>query len=433
MSRACLCGALVLIGCGATTPAPSTPTTMGATTVIPTFGPRAGLTLPAPITVAPYVEPTITLTAIDAALLTKLGLARSLEAAAGASARERSTAWDAVATHAYAGGENPYATFAAARAKAWGDAASIEDARRSAQAELLSAYRGDYVALGKLVARATPAQADEAETRFATAYGPWEKELATLELGALEPLPTPIDPKKQPPRAPQAPLADPLGPADVIAQRVVIKADAGAHFQTFSVDTPDDDISALRGQKPTYDLSGFFAGGEASVNVADVSGFAVGLLLAGRYHVTTQLPDSSFVSGSSPSETVVPAEDGPTGAFVAGGGVRLSGNLLPRIGMELGLTGGFTQFLAPSLVPGCGPDPVSWDPALRGFQGDLFAGAEFYPLALLSFGVAGKVGFGHVSGEWCVPAASTTDVDAPMDVSADAFSVSAQGSIGLHF
>jgi hypothetical protein len=136
--------------------------------------------------------------------------------------------------------------------------------------------------------------------------------------------------------------------------------------------------------------------------------------------------------------TLTPPDDRSTGAFAVGLGARLGGNITERIGMTLGLTAGYLQFMPPAEIPGCGEAQSEWSPTLHGFQGELFVGAEFYPLALLSFGVSGRVGFGHVESQWCVPGGaidptSTTTPDTVLDVSADSFSVGAQGEIGLHF
>ncbi len=401
------------------------------------FGPESDFKLPEPKKPGPLVLPTLTLPGVDVPLLTKLRVAQDQEALA-ADAEGAARAWDAVAGHV--GSEatpNPFIELATARAAEWRASATTAAQRDKALAELKQAFENDKKELKKRI-ESEPNEARRVALRssFDAAYMPYVEPIVAMGLNEPErPAPPLVAPKGPPPKTP---ILDPMGTPVVWAQTALVKADFGAVAQSFSVDTNEDLISVGGlGEKPSFDLSGFYAGGHAVVNVAQESELSIGLLAFGRYHVTTSLPDMTFVSGTDPSATIAPEDAGPSGAFVVGGGARIGGNITERLGMNFGLELGYLQFLPPASVPGCGPEQLEWDPTQRGVQGELFVGGEYYPLAVLSFGLSGRIGFGHVDGEWCVNADRISDdantVDTPFDVSADSFSVGAQGEIGVHF
>lgn len=402
------------------------------------FGPGPEFTLQPVPGVPPLVTADTTLGELDLDLLTKLKAARKLDRDPTATPGAKAGAWTAVADHksVVAVQLNPFAESARARAAEWQAAASAAEARAASVETLKKTFYADRERLAKLRAAAPDdKRRDELDGIFVAAYTPYEPEIATWERIDTPQIPSKDQPKPPPPPV-VSPVLAPLSVPIVKNQYGVIKGDFGAYAQSFSVDTSDDLLSTV-GNKPTFDLSGFYAGGSALVNVTEAGGFAIGILAFGRFHVTTSLPDTTFASGAEQDAATLNAPDAaPTGAFATGVGVRLAGNVTERIGMNLGLQGGYLQFLAPDEVPACGIDRFTWDPALRGFQGELFVGWEFYPLSLLSFGVSGRVGFGHVNGEWCAPAEvleADDGHDQPVDVSSDSFSVGAQGEIGFHF
>lgn len=421
-----LAGCQATVGAGTKAPeASAAPATMPVRD--PSFGLGPSFALSAIPAVAPLEIEEAELSAESVELLAAVKKARALDRDASAPAKTKGEAWSAVAK---ALDPNPFRARAEARAKAWLDVATATEARARDVARLKAKVTEDRRALAAAIAL-TPADKGKLEDRFVAAYAPFEDEIATF--------PDETKPAKPPPpKKYRSPVFTPTGLPIVAAQRFVLKADFGLHAQSFSVDTSDDLMKTAGIEKPSFDLSGFYAGGQATVNVATQSELTIGLLAFGRYHVTTSLPETKFVSGSESQAALVTADSGNEGAFAVGGGVRLAGNVTERIGMELGVQAGYLQVLAPAVVPGCGPDEVAWDPALRGFQGDLFVGFEVYPLSIMSFGISGHVGFGHASGQWCVPGdaidpTSTTTPDQPLDVSADSFSVGAQGEIGFHF
>lgn len=427
-------------------PAPATPAAAAATaqasgTPAPAvtnakFGPAEGFELGAIPAVPPLATADVTLVDLDLELLRKLKAARKLDRDDAAEPSAKADAWSAVAAHGARAdgqpGDHPFAPAAAERAKLWTDVAEARERRAANLETLRTKFKADRASLTKMLEGADDAKRRSLEDAFVAAYVPYEEHVASVETTTSEP----AAPTKPAPAAKYvSPLFAPTALPLVQRQYVYLKGDFGAFAQSFSVDTSDE---LLGGDKrPEFDLSGFYAGGQIGVNVAETGDLAIGLLASGRYHVTTSLPTTTFESGNNGSEILAPADADRTGAFMVAGGARLAGNVTERIGMNLGLTGGYVQFLAPPEVPGCGEDEVPWDPALRGFQGEIFVGFEFYPLALLSFGVSGRVGFGHVEGQWCVPGSalsSENDTPAtPLDVSADSFSVGAQGEIGFHF
>ncbi|MBL8742974.1 MAG: hypothetical protein JNK04_17820 [Myxococcales bacterium] len=313
---------------------------------------------------------------------------------------------------------------------------AAESKRELDLARLREAFIGDKAELAKRIGgEKNPARRAALRAELDRAYMPYQETILAMGIAEPDRPEVPLVVKPEPP--PKTAVLDPLGKPAVRAQTALLKADVGAHVQSFSVDTSDDLMSSSGLSKPTFDVSGLYVGGEVAVNVAQASDLSIGLLAFGRYHVTTSLPDSTFVSGEEASLTVAPDDAGPTGAFVTGGGLRIAGNVFERLGMSFGATVGYQQFLAPEVVPGCGKAEAAWDAAMRGVQAELFVGGEFYPLAMLSLGISGRLGFGHVSGEWCVPGDAIDDDpntdDTPADVSADSFSVGAQGEVGVHF
>ncbi|NUP08622.1 MAG: hypothetical protein HOW73_21450 [Polyangiaceae bacterium] len=398
-----------------------------------TFGPGASFTIEAVPAVPPLESPEVNLAVIDLELLKKVKAARRLDRDPTSEPMSKADAWTLVADAQT--NENPYKEAAVKRAATWRDVATARAKRKGAIETLRKTFLADRAKLASLQKDADEHRRAELETAFLAAYGPYENEIVTW----ADVKPTPTVAGKPVKKDVVSPIFDPLGTPVVHAQRFVLKGDFGAHVQSFSVDTSEDLLTTAFGRKPTYDLSGFYAGGQAAVNVAEQSDYAIGILAYGRFHVTTSLPETSFTSGDDDAATIAPPDGDRPGAFAVGAGGRFAGNLTDRIGMNLGLTAGYMQFLAPADVPGCGPNKVEWDPALRGFQGEIFVGAEFYPLSLLSFGVSGRVGFGHVQGEWCVPgsaidpSATNPPDDQALDVSADSFSAGAQGEIGFHF
>lgn len=442
---------LALTGCGGTVPAPATATDgaspaastsaaaeppLAAPAADVTFGPKSGFTIPAVPAAPPLVGVELTVAPDEVELLKALKAARKADRDPTVAPAAKIDAWTRVATQplAKAGADNPLKPSAEQRAATWREIEGARGQRAAALEELKTTFLADRKRLDELSVPADEARRAALEASFLIAYGPFQSEISTwAELKATPAPALPPTPAKDIP----SPVMDPTGVPVVRAQRFIVKGDFGAHVQSFSVDTGEDLMKAT-GRKPTYDLSGFYAGGQLAANVAEQSGFGIGVLGYGRYHVTTSLPDSTFQSGDDDTATLTPADDRGTGAFAVGLGARLAGNVTERIGMTLGLTAGYLQFLPPAEVPGCGEAQSEWSPTLHGFQGELFVGAEFYPLALLSFGLSGRVGFGHVESEWCVPGgaidpSSTTTPDTVLDVSADSFSVGAQGEIGLHF
>lgn len=437
---------LALLGCGATVPAPAAPgadaaaqpsasvTAAPATDVA--FGLGPSFTIPAVPAAPALVGVDVTLAPEEVELLKALKGARKLDRDATVAPTAKAEAWAKVAAQPLTkpDAQNPLKASAEQRAAMWRELEAARTRRGSAIEELKTRFLADRKKLDELSAPADEARRASLEASFLSAYGPFEAEITTWAEVKLTPAPAlPPPPAKDIP----SPVMDPTGIPVVRAQRFVLKGDFGAHVQSFSVDTGDDLMEAT-GRKPTYDLSGFYAGGQAAANVAEQSGFAIGVLGYGRYHVTTSAPDSTFTSGDDDAVTLTPPDDRSTGAFAVGLGARLGGNITERIGMTLGLTAGYLQFMPPAEIPGCGEAQSEWSPTLHGFQGELFVGAEFYPLAILSFGVSGRVGFGHVESQWCVPGGaidptSTTTPDTVLDVSADSFSVGAQGEVGLHF
>lgn len=438
--------ALGTAACGATIGGPATDPTQNVASVAPAddaslgdveFGVGEGFSLSPLPKLEPIALPAVTMVEIDLALLKKLRAANDAELDASLRGEDRALAWEALAGHL--GSEaapNPFVEIATKRAADWRAVSAAESKRELDLARLREAFNGDKIELAKLIGEEkNPARRAGLRARFDHAYMPYQETI--LGLGIAEPdraqAPVVVTPEVPPKTA----VLDPLGKPAVRAQTALFKADVGVHAQSFSVDTSEDLMSSNGLSKPTFDVSGLYVGGQAAVNVAQVSDLAIGLLGFGRYHVTTSLPDNTFVSGEESSLTVAPDDAGATGAFVAGGGVRVAGNVFERLGMSFGATVGYQQFLAPAEVPGCGKEGLAWDAAMRGVQAELFVGGEFYPLAILSLGISGRLGFGHVSGEWCVPGDAIdndpdTD-DQPLDVSADSFSVGAQGEVGLHF
>ncbi|MFO0547650.1 MAG: hypothetical protein U0271_04630 [Polyangiaceae bacterium] len=399
------------------------------------FGPEKDFALPTVPTVPALELPAVTLTRVDPALLQKRRAAERADTLLGLSPDARAEAWDALAD--YSPDDNPYRAFALDRAALWRASADATSLRQVKLQSLADKFLADRKARDDFFATAAPPdQRASVQRAFETAYAPYLEELTAL----VPPTPNAAGtPENTPPKPVKTPLEDPTGPGTVLGQRVAIKTVFGAHAQSFSVDTDDDLMRSAGGEgKPTFDVSGFYAGGEVVANVAYESQFAIGLLAFGRYHVTGSYPDSHFTTDNGGLTTLTPPDDSQAGAFVVGAGARFSGDIAERIAIQLGIELGYLQILPPSEVPGCGLAGTEWDPTMQGFQGDLFVGWEFYPISILSFGIAAHVGFGHVQGEWCVPGAAIDPTssgvdDAPMDVSADSFSAGAQGEVTLHF
>jgi hypothetical protein len=441
--------ALIALGtaaCGATIGGPATDPTKNEASVAPAdaaavasvdFGVGESFALSPLPKLEPIELPAVTMVEVDLALLKKLRAATDADLDPGLRAEARALAWEALAAHI--GNEaapNPFVEIATKRAADWRGVSAAESKRDLDLTRLREAFIGDKAELAKLIGdERNPARRAALRARFDHAYMPYQETIVAM--GIAEPDRVEVPVVVTPELPPKTAVLDPLGKPAVRAQTALLKADVGVHAQSFSVDTSEDLMSSAGLSKPTYDVSGLYVGGEAAVNVAQVSDLAIGLLAFGRYHVTTSLPDSTFVSGEESSITVAPDDAAATGSFVAGGGVRVAGNVFERLGMNFGATVGYQQFLAPAEVPVCGKQQVAWDAAMRGVQAELFVGGEFYPLAMLSLGISGRLGFGHVSGEWCVPGDAIdndpeTD-DQPADVSADSFSVGAQGEVGVHF
>jgi hypothetical protein len=438
--------ALGTAACGATIGGPATDPTKDVASVAPAddasiatveFGVGEGFTLAPLPKLEPIELPAVTMIEIDLALMKKLRAASDAELDPSLRGEARAVLWESLATHL--GSEaapNPFVEIATKRAADWRGVSAAESKRELDLARLKEAFIGDKAELAKLIGdEKIPARRAALRVRFDHAYMPYQEAILAMGIAELDRPEVPVVVTPEVP--PKTAVLDPLGKPAVRAQTALFKADVGAHAQSFSVDSSEDLMSSSGLSKPTFDVSGLYVGGQAAVNVAQVSDLAIGLLAFGRYHVTTALPDNTFVSGEEASLTVAPDDAGATGAFVAGGGVRVAGNVFERLGMNFGLTVGYQQFLAPEEVPGCGKEQLAWDAAMRGVQAELFVGGEFYPLAMLSLGISGRLGFGHVSGEWCVPGGAIdndpdTD-DTPVDVSADSFSVGAQGEVGVHF
>jgi len=440
--------ALGATACGATIGAPpSDPTVKDQAAVAPDsapvdaveFGPGEGFELAPIATLPPFELPATTMIEVDLALMKKLRAASDSELDKAARGEARAISWETLASHlGTEAAPNPFVELATKRASDWRGVSSAEAKRDLALARLRDAFEGDKKELAtRIGSEKDPARRAALRGRFDAAYMPYQEPILAMNLAEPDRVAVPL--KVVTPVEPKTAVLDPLGTPAVRAQTVIVKADFGAHAQSFSVDTSEDLISAGGAiQKPSFDVSGFYTGGQAAVNVAQVSDLAIGLLAFGRYHVTTSLPVNTFVSGDNPASLLAPEDDGPTGSFVVGGGARVSGNVLERLGMNFGLVLGYQQFLAPAEVPGCGPDQLEWDPAMRGIQAEAFVGGEFYPIAMLSIGISGRVGFGHVAGEWCVPGDrfdtdSEAGIDTPLDETADSFSAGAQGEIGVHF
>lgn len=441
--------ALVALGtaaCGATIGGPATDPTKDVASVAPAddasitnveFGVGEGFTLSPLPKLEPIELPAVTMVEVDLPLMKKLREAGDGELDPSLRAEARAVAWEAVGAHlGTEAAPNPFTEVATKRAAEWRGVSAAESKRELDLARLKEAFIGDKAELAKLIGdEKNPARRAALRARFDHAYMPFQETI--LAMGIAEPDRTQAPVVITPEAPAKTAVLDPLGKPVVRAQTALFKADVGAHAQSFSVDTSEDLISGAGVSKPTFDISGLYVGGQAAVNVAQVSDLSIGILAFGRYHVTTSLPDNTFVSGEEASLTVAPDDAGPTGAFVAGGGLRVAGNVFERLGMNFGATVGYQQFLAPAEVPGCGKEQLAWDAAMRGVQAELFVGGEFYPLAMLSLGISGRLGFGHVSGEWCVPGDAIdndpdTD-DTPVDVAADSFSVGAQGEVGVHF
>ena len=388
---------------------------------------RADFSLPPVPAVAPYREPPTTLNTLDVELLRHLAAARRCEAGlssvsgnAGDSPSCK-TAWSAVVEHA--NGEHPFTGLAKDRLTVWAAHDEAVARRREAALELETAYRADVAALAR---EPDYAVAKERADRVKAAYSPFEAELATRDLSDL-PKPQPAEPPRPPSKPP---LDDVLGVPDVLQQRVVIGVDAGAYTQGFELDTSDGLFENTGRARPEVDQSGFFTGGRVYVNVATESNLAIALGVHGRVQLGTGLPTTTYETTDG-SQTTLGGEDGSTTGFVIGAGPRVAGNVFDRVSLVAALELGYTQILGVDAPP-CGRAGAEFDPTLRGFQGDLLVGFEFYPLSLFSLGLLGRVGLGYVQGEFCGAVASDEPY-VPIDVSATAFGLGAQGTAGLHF
>jgi hypothetical protein len=382
------------------------------------LGLRPDFSLPPVPAVEPYREPPTTLNTLDVELLRRLAAARRCESGAGESPSCKS-AWSAVAEH----GDHPFTALAKERLAAWSAHDDALTRRRDALAELETAYRADVAALAR---EPDYAVAKERADRVKAAYSPFEAELATRDLSDL-PKPQPAEPPRPPSKPP---LDDVLGVPDVLQQRVVIGVDAGAYTQGFELDTSDGLFENTGRARPEVDQSGFFTGGRVYVNVATESNLAIGLGVHGRVQLGTGLPTTTYETIDG-SQATLGGEDGTTTGFVVGAGPRVAGNVFDRVSLVAALELGYTQILGVDAPP-CGRDGAEFDPTLRGFQGDLLVGFEFYPLSLFSLGLLGRVGLGYVQGELCGAIASDEPY-VPIDVSATAFGLGAQGTAGLHF
>lgn len=420
--------ALASLGASACSAAVTSPTAPDATTNAPALTASFTSALPDGFTVPPapafpaYVEPTVHLTSLDVELVRRLTVARRCEARL-MTEQPCEVAWSAVAQHGDATA-NPYGAFAKERVDAWARFAAAERARREALSTLESAYRADVLAASKVDEDHGAAHA----AALRATYAPFEAELRRFDLADLPR----SNPKAPPLPESKAPWDDPLGTPDVLKQRVIVTAEAGAYAESFDLDTSDGDLADLGAVLPSFDLSGFFTGASVAVNIANEGDLAIGVEGHARVHVGTELPAASFESGASSSVQIAPADDNTTTSVAFGLGPRVAGNVAERIAMSVGLHLGYLQVLAPGTVPLCGADGYAWDPALRGFQGDIVLGFEFYPLSVLSLGLAGRVGFAHVESEWCSAVLSDGSAT-PIDVSADSFGAGASGAARVHF
>lgn len=409
-----------LLACGALCGSPAFARAQGAASEL-TLPPE--FTVPPEPAFPPYREPSFTLRTVDVELARRVAVGRRCESE-GSGASACLLAWSAIAEYGTED-SNPYREFGRSRVEAWQRFEQAKSKRQAALAELEQSYRDDIKSLAE---ESDYERAKARAERVKLAYQPFEAELRTFDLGDL--------PKPKPAKSVRewksvAPLSDPFGQPDVLKQRVIVQVDAGAYAQSFKLDSSDE-LLANAGAIPAFDLSGFFTGGRVIVNVAQEGDLAIGLLAHGRVHIGTGVPIQTFVSGSTTGQQLTPPDQDSTTSFVIGAGPRLAANVLDRIGMSVALELGYLQVMAPSEVPGCGVNSVEWDPTLRGFQGDLVVGVEFYPLSLLSLGLGGRVGFGHVESEWCAAESSGDDYGL-LDVAADSFGAGAQGSAALHF
>ncbi len=421
-----ICAACVLAGCSATlgTAADTStarPAVEGSTTF--EFSLPAEFSVPAAPTYPSFTEPAQLFASVDLELVRRVAVARKCEARTFLEV-PCETVWSAVAGHGTPE-TNPYATFAAERVIAWKSFADQTKAREHALSVLESSYRADVVAASKN----TTADGAALAAALRKHYEPFESELSRFDLADLPR----SNPKGTPAPLSNVPWDDPLGTPDVLKQRVVITAEAGAYAESFDLDTADDGFANLGATLPSFDLSGFFAGTHVLVNVASEADLAIGIGAHARVHVGTGLPATSFESGASEQTQIAPADENTTTSFVVGIGPRVAGNVAERIAMSVGLELGYLQVFAPGTIPLCGESEFTWDPALRGFQGDIALGFEFYPLSVLSLGLTGRVGFAHVESEWCTAIGSPDDTTGPVDVSADSLGAGASGNARIHF
>ncbi len=345
--------------------------------------------------------------------------------------------------------DGDFADEANGRIKDWRDVLEAEQRRREKLELLRTRYTEDRNKLNDLLSIQSEslASADQKSAwkkEFDVAYQPYEKELQELGLmgGGSTQAPVMSSPSystNAPPSDTPSSSFDATGPAKVGEEIVIIKGDFGMHAQSFGVDTSADEIGV--DVKPSYDLTGFYAGGQAAVNFDSDHEIGAGIMAYGRYYVQAKLP-----------KTINPDEEA-TGAFEVGAGFRIATPIDDRVGFSLGIQGGGLKFLNPEESPKCQVDTVSvdidgnqttdtteeeYDPNAVGGKVDLALGFDFYPLSFMSLGLSGLLGWGHVDAQVCASDAQTLNgglvpTTPILDVFGESFSASAAGHLGFHF
>ncbi|NUO47564.1 MAG: hypothetical protein HOV80_01770 [Polyangiaceae bacterium] len=347
--------------------------------------------------------------------------------------------------------EGDFVDEANGRIKEWRDVLEAENRRREKLDLLRTRYTDDKNKLNDLlgIQSESLASADQKSAwkkEFDVAYQPYEKELQELGLvgggaSATPVMSTPSYSTNSPPSDTSSGSSfDVTGPAKVGEEIVIIKGDFGMHAQSFGVDTSADEITAALGEdiKPAYDLTGFYAGGQAAVNFDSDSEIGAGIMAYGRYYVQAKLP-----------KEINPSEEA-TGAFEVGAGFRIATPVDDRIGFSLGIQGGAVKFLNPDENPVCEVstvqvDPIDgtqstdateeeYDPDAIGGNVDLAFGFDFYPLSFMSLGLSGLLGWGHVEAQVCGSKVGMVNPTTPiMEAFGESFSATAAGHLGFHF
>jgi len=457
--------------CGATLQLGLAPLSVGRTGTVTSAGFGAGV---GPLGVVPTVS-TMTdvsnvgvgsLKDVDLAYLDLVQAAKRADKDASMPAENKAAAWDTLSHYP---GTNPLRETAEKRREEWQIVSEAEARRRANLEKLRGQFSADKEKLDKLTSLDDDVvpkdQKDAYRKEFEQVYKPFESDLR--EIGAIASPSAPgstdassssagnslgIVPSSDSDSSSGSATDDP----SIGEQVLTIKAEFGAHAQSFSVDTENNDITGgnaggiIAGgssgdEKPSYDFGDIYVGGELDVNFVQGDNHddpGVGVMLLGRYHLRAKMPN--FTSGavvtneggtSVESGNLNPNDD-PTGAFALGGGLRLSGNIGDRVGLNIGLDFFISKFLNPNTTVTCGGQ--DWDPGLLGGAADLFMGIEYYPLQFLSLGIGAAIGFGHAGGQWCVVDPTTISETNPrggklVDVSADSFSATGRTQIGVHF